>query len=44
MVIILQVSPGEIEVDSGGRLELRCHIMGQPVDYVTWYKDGQVIR
>ncbi|XP_042235913.1 Down syndrome cell adhesion molecule-like protein Dscam2 [Homarus americanus] len=40
----VQVTPREVQVDAGGRLELRCHVSGEPVDTVTWYKDGQVLR
>ena len=40
----VQVTPRDIEVDDGGRLELRCHVSGQPVDAVTWYKNGIALR
>ncbi|KAG7166169.1 Hemicentin-2-like 1 [Homarus americanus] len=40
----VQVTPREVQVDAGGRLELRCHVSGEPVDTVTWYKDGHVLR
>ena len=40
----IQVTPRDIEVDDGGRLELRCHVSGQPVDAVTWYKNGIALR
>ncbi|XP_071517137.1 cell adhesion molecule Dscam2-like [Panulirus ornatus] len=40
----VQVTPREVQVDAGGRLELRCHVSGEPVDTVTWYKDGNVLR
>ncbi|XP_071517586.1 cell adhesion molecule Dscam2-like isoform X2 [Panulirus ornatus] len=39
----VQVTPREVQVDAGGRLELRCHVSGEPVDTVTWYKDGNVL-
>ncbi|XP_069947115.1 cell adhesion molecule Dscam2 isoform X1 [Cherax quadricarinatus] len=42
--ISVQVTPREVQVDAGGRLELRCHVSGEPVDTVTWYKDGTVLR
>lgn len=42
--VILQVTPREVLVDAGGRLELRCHVSGDPVDTVTWYKDGVTLR
>ncbi|KAK4288092.1 hypothetical protein Pmani_038864, partial [Petrolisthes manimaculis] len=38
------VTPREVQVDAGGRLELRCHVSGEPVDTVTWYKDGNTLR
>ena len=40
----LKVNPKEVVVDAGQRLELRCHVTGQPVDSVTWYKDGTIVR
>ncbi|XP_037792633.1 Down syndrome cell adhesion molecule-like protein Dscam2 [Penaeus monodon] len=40
----VQVTPREVLVDAGGRLELRCHVSGDPVDTVTWYKDGVTLR
>ncbi|XP_066948108.1 cell adhesion molecule Dscam2-like isoform X4 [Macrobrachium rosenbergii] len=40
----VQVTPREVQVDAGGRLELKCHVSGDPVDTVTWFKDGQVLR
>ncbi|XP_071541356.1 cell adhesion molecule Dscam2-like [Panulirus ornatus] len=40
----VQVTPQETQVDAGGRLELRCHVSGQPVDTVIWYKDGTVLK
>nr|XP_045626192.1 Down syndrome cell adhesion molecule-like protein Dscam2 [Procambarus clarkii] len=42
--VSVQVTPREVQVDAGGRLELRCHVSGEPVDTVTWYKDGTVLR
>ncbi|XP_069167807.1 cell adhesion molecule Dscam2 isoform X2 [Procambarus clarkii] len=42
--LAVQVTPREVQVDAGGRLELRCHVSGEPVDTVTWYKDGTVLR
>ncbi|CAL4073591.1 unnamed protein product, partial [Meganyctiphanes norvegica] len=42
--LTVQVHPQTIQVDLGGHLELQCHITGQPVDSVTWYKDGHLLR
>ncbi|XP_050729970.1 cell adhesion molecule Dscam2-like isoform X1 [Eriocheir sinensis] len=39
----VQVTPREVQVDAGGRLELRCHVSGTPVDSVTWLKDGNML-
>ncbi|XP_045105879.1 Down syndrome cell adhesion molecule-like protein Dscam2 isoform X1 [Portunus trituberculatus] len=39
----VQVTPREVQVDAGGRLELRCHVSGDPVDTVTWMKDGSLL-
>nr|XP_027230100.1 Down syndrome cell adhesion molecule-like protein Dscam2 [Penaeus vannamei] len=42
--LTVQVTPREVQVDAGGRLELRCHVSGEPVDTVTWFKDGVTLR
>ncbi|MPD04181.1 ADAMTS-like protein 1 [Portunus trituberculatus] len=39
-----QVTPRQVQVDAGGRLELKCHVSGSPVEAVIWYKDGAEVR
>ncbi|XP_050724052.1 cell adhesion molecule Dscam2-like [Eriocheir sinensis] len=47
MVVVplsVQVTPRQVQVDAGGRLELKCHVSGSPVEAVTWLKDGAEVR
>lgn len=39
-----QVTPRQVQVDAGGRLELKCHVSGSPIEAVTWLKDGVEVR
>ncbi|CAL4061241.1 unnamed protein product, partial [Meganyctiphanes norvegica] len=42
--LAVQLTPRNMQVDAGGRLELRCQVTGHPIDNIVWYKDAKQLR